>query len=167
MKVLIIISQFNSNIYGRLLRIAKYELEKAHAKFEIVEVPGAFELPAALAFAANSQLALTEPQPGYVILGCVLRSETPHFEYVCNSASYGIMKVAIEKDLAVGFGLITANNEGQALVRSDIDRENNYAKKAVEACLHMLNLKSRFAHKVIENANINNIKNKEPEENAK
>ena len=140
MGILIISSKMNSEVCDRLLNIAENELDQNKKKYSLIEVPGAFEIPAALSFTAKSE----QSYEGYVILGCVIRSRTPHFEYICNAAVYGITKVTLKHNLAVGLGVITSENEQQALERSNGENGFNYAKKAVETCLQMIKLKNNL-----------------------
>ncbi|AHX11332.1 6,7-dimethyl-8-ribityllumazine synthase [Neorickettsia helminthoeca str. Oregon] len=131
-KILVICSKVNPEICKKLYETAIEELKQRGLRYKAVYVPGAFELPSAL------NLLQADCFLGYVLLGCIIRSGTPHFDYVSSEACRGIMQVSLEKNLALGFGVITANNMEQAL-----ERIVPYAKAAVAACVSMINLKER------------------------
>jgi 6,7-dimethyl-8-ribityllumazine synthase len=137
-EILIISSKTNKDICDRLIHIAKYELEKNKKKYEIISVPGAFEIPAAISFSISKNFS------GYITLGCIIRSETPHFDYICSTSISGISKMVLKHNLALGFGLITTDDYSQAIHRSDINNSNNYALIAVNACLDMIKVKESF-----------------------
>ena len=137
-KVLIICSKFNKNICDKLLNIAQDKLLQSNMTYQSVRVPGAFEIPSALSICLSDRFA------GYVLLGCVIRSETSHFDYVCKESCRGIAKITMQNKLAVGFGLITAENKSQAMLRSDPNNDQNYAKQAVLACIEMIKLKDEM-----------------------
>lgn len=105
---------------------------------ETIMVPGAFEVPGAIAMAADSA-----KYDGYVALGCVIRGETSHYDYVCGESARGLMRLATERRLAIGYGILTVENEAQALARANRS-EKNKGKDAATACLEMLKLRKKF-----------------------
>ncbi|WP_374387860.1 6,7-dimethyl-8-ribityllumazine synthase [Sandaracinobacter sp.] len=136
-KVLIVCAGFYRHIYDLQLKGAIDALEAGGHKHELVEVPGALEIPAAISMAADSGA-----YDAYVALGCVIRGETFHFEIVSTESARGIMALTLD-GLPVGNGILTVENEAQALVRAD-PAQKNKAGEAVAAALALLELKRRF-----------------------
>jgi 6,7-dimethyl-8-ribityllumazine synthase len=136
-KVLIVGAGFYRHIYDLQLAGARAALEAGGHKHELVEVPGALEIPAAISMAAE-----TGGYDAYVALGCVIRGETYHFEIVSNESARGIMALTLD-GVPVGNGILTVENEAQALVRADPAKKNK-AGEAVTAALALLALKQRF-----------------------
>ena len=113
-------------------------LKAAGATHEVITVPGALEVPAAIAFAdASGQY------DGYVALGCVIRGETYHFEVVAGESARAIMALTLD-GLAIGNGILTVENEAQAIARADKTQKNK-GGEAAAAALAMAALKQRFA----------------------
>jgi 6,7-dimethyl-8-ribityllumazine synthase len=137
-KVLIVGAGFYRHIYDLQLKGAIEALEAGGHKHELVEVPGALEIPAAISMAADSGA-----YDAYVALGCVIRGETFHFEIVSTESARGIMALTLD-GLPIGNGILTVENETQALVRAD-PAQKNKAGEAVAAALALLELKRRFA----------------------
>lgn len=137
-RILIITAGFYKDYEQMLLQGAKAELEKASAIHETLEVPGCFEIPAALSMAITSY-----KYDGFIALGCVIRGETTHYDYVCMESARGINELAIRHNAAIGFGIITAENDAQALVRADI-KQKNVGGRAAIACLAMLDIKNKM-----------------------
>jgi 6,7-dimethyl-8-ribityllumazine synthase len=126
--VAVIVSRFNENVTKRLLSGAKDALHRAglaDADIHIEWVPGAFELPVAAEAAAAS-----EQFDAIVALGCVIRGETAHFEYVAGEAARGLGNVALAHRIAVGFGVLTTDSEIQALARAGGGAGNKGAEAA-------------------------------------
>jgi 6,7-dimethyl-8-ribityllumazine synthase len=142
--LLIIEARFYRDIADELLRGAVDALDKAGATYERIDVPGALELPAALSMA----LAVADDGgtmfDGYVILGCVIRGETSHYDIVAEQSARAIMDLAAGEGLAVGFGVLTVENDEQAWARARVG-EGNKGGGAAEAALHMIALRRRFA----------------------
>ncbi|MCG2839664.1 6,7-dimethyl-8-ribityllumazine synthase [Sandaracinobacter sp. RS1-74] len=136
-KVLLVGAGFYRHIFELQLKGAIAALEAGGHKHELVEVPGALEIPAAIALAADNG-----GYDAFVALGCVIRGETYHFEIVSNESARGIMALTLD-GLAVGNGILTVENEAQALVRAD-PAQKNKAGEAVEAALALLELRRRF-----------------------
>ena len=137
--ILIVEAPFYADIVEELRAGAEEALAAAGATVEHASVPGAFEVPAAISFAAD-----TGRYDGYVALGCVIRGETSHYDYVCAESARGLQDLAVERRLAIGYGILTTENDAQAWVRARRD-EKNKGRDAAEACLAMIALKRRFA----------------------
>jgi 6,7-dimethyl-8-ribityllumazine synthase len=113
-------------------------LEGAGATHETIFVPGALEIPAAIAFVAASDQRFD----GYVALGCVIRGETSHYDTVCNESARGLMDLALADNLAIGNGIITVEDEDQAWARADQSRKDK-GGDAARAALAMAKLKKQ------------------------
>jgi 6,7-dimethyl-8-ribityllumazine synthase len=118
-RFLIVEARFYQDIAAMLLEGAKTAFAKAHAAFEIVTVPGALEIPLAMAIALDHAAATQHPFDGAVALGCVIRGETHHFEIVANESARALMQLALARRLAFGNGILTVDTEAQALLRAD------------------------------------------------
>jgi 6,7-dimethyl-8-ribityllumazine synthase len=138
-RVLIVEARYYAHISDELLKGAMAALEAAGATFERLTVPGAFEIPAAIRFAEKS----ARPYDGYVALGCVIRGETTHYEHVCWESARGLQDLAFKEGVALGFGILTCENEAQALARAQVEKRNK-GGEAARACLAMIALKRRF-----------------------
>lgn len=139
-RVLIVEARFYDDIADALLEGATLALNKAGAAIETITVPGALEIPAAIAWAGE-----TGRYDGFVALGCVIRGETTHYDIVSNESARGLMDLTISRGLAIGNGIITVENEDQAWARakaSDLDKGGG----AAAACLAMMALKKRLSH---------------------
>lgn len=137
-RVLIATSRYYEKISLELEAGAHEVFEAAGAMVETIEVPGAFEVPGVIAMAADSA-----KYDGFVALGCVIRGETTHYDYVCGESARGLMRLATERRLAIGYGILTVENEAQAWVRAD-RKQKNKGRDAAEACLTMLALRKKF-----------------------
>jgi 6,7-dimethyl-8-ribityllumazine synthase len=142
--ILIVEAPYYAHIADLLGRGAVAALEAAGASYERLSVPGAFEIPAAIRFAAEAMARSTKTRfDGYIALGCVIRGETTHYDYVCGESARGLQDLALNHQLAIGFGILTVENEAQALARADLARKNK-GGEAANACLAMIALKQRF-----------------------
>ncbi len=143
--VMIVEARYYEHILDEMVRGAIAALDAAGASYERFAVPGAFEIPAAISFAVAAQArgAREARFDGYVALGCVIRGETTHYDYVCAESARGLQELALRHDLAMGFGILTVENEAQALARARIDRKNK-GGEAANACLAMIELKRHF-----------------------
>ena len=137
--ILVVEARYYAHINEELLKGALAALAEAGATHEHIVVPGAFEIPAAIRFA----VATNTPFDGYVALGCVIRGETTHYDYVCEQSARGLQDLALAHSLAIGFGILTVENEAQALARARVDRKNK-GGEAARACLAMVALKRKF-----------------------
>ncbi|WP_372918843.1 6,7-dimethyl-8-ribityllumazine synthase [Sandarakinorhabdus sp.] len=138
MHILIVEARFYTHIADMQLDGVTAALKAAGATFEAITVPGALEVPAAIAFAdASGQY------DAYVALGCVIRGETYHFEVVAGESARAIMALTLD-GLAIGNGILTVENEAQAIARADKSQKNK-GGEAAAAALAMVALKQRFA----------------------
>jgi 6,7-dimethyl-8-ribityllumazine synthase len=135
-RFLIVEARFYDHLNDKLIAGAKAAL-KGH-EVEVVTVPGALEIPGAIALAEESGA-----YDGYVAIGVVIRGETYHFEIVAGESARGIMALTMD-GIAVGNGILTVENEAQALVRADPGQKDK-GGEAAKAALALLALKQRFA----------------------
>lgn len=136
MRVLIVEARFYPHISDALYDGAVRALKSAGISFDRLEVPGALEVPAAIRLAADHY-------DGFVGLGCVIRGETHHFEIVAQESARGLMDLSVRRGLCIGNGILTVENEEQAMARAQADGMDK-GGGAVRACLTLVNLKSRF-----------------------
>ena len=139
-KVLIVGAGFYRHIYDLQLKGAIDALEAGGHKHELVEVPGALEIPAAISMAADSGA-----YDAYVALGCVIRGETTHYDTVCNDSSRAISLLGLQ-GACIGNGILTVENRAQAEVRADPAGQNK-GGGAAAAALHLLALSRKWAGK--------------------
>jgi 6,7-dimethyl-8-ribityllumazine synthase len=132
--VLILEARFYADLCDELAKGAIAAIEAAGATWERLAVPGALELPGAVALAE-----ITDAYDGYVVLGCVLRGETSHYDIVANESASGIMSLTLE-GLCIGNGILTCENEAQAWVRAKVS-EMDKGGGAAEAALAMIRFK--------------------------
>jgi len=138
--VLIIEAPYYSHIAAELRRGAERALAAGGATHETIRVPGAFEIPAAIGLAARA----SDRFEGFVALGCVIRGETTHYDHICTESARGLQELAIRDGLAIGYGILTVENEAQALARAAPDGRD-HGGAAVRACLAMVEIKRRLA----------------------
>ena len=136
--ILIAISPYYQEIAEALVTGASQVVSAAGFKAQIVTVPGAFELPAAIGYALRS-----ERFSGYIALGCVIRGETSHYDYVCSESARGLQNLAVEFGAAIGYGILTCDTLEQALERADVARGDK-GGEAARACLRMIELQHLF-----------------------
>ena len=142
-RILIVASPYYADIADALISGATREIEKNGAKAELVHVPGAFEIPGAIALAAAKK---GRKYDGYVALGCVIRGETTHYDYVCGESARGLMDLTLNHKLAIGYGIVTVNNMEQAKARAFTNRGDKGGDSA-HACLAMVALARRWKKK--------------------
>ena len=128
----IVASEYNSVIMDRLIEGAKRTL-KDQRHVQVIRVPGAFEIPL-----AAKRAAVSKKYDAVVAPGCVMRGETPHFEYISSAVSYALQQVALEADVPVGFGLLTVDTVQQAMDRSG--ESGNKGGEAAAAALAMIQI---------------------------
>jgi 6,7-dimethyl-8-ribityllumazine synthase len=138
--ILVVEAPYYAHIAAMLRRGAERALAAAGATHERIEVPGSFEIPAAIGIAARA----TDRFDGYVALGCVIRGETTHYDHICAESARGLQELAVKDGLAIGYGILTCENEAQALARAALDGRD-HAGAAVRACLAIIALKRSFA----------------------
>lgn len=139
---LIAVSRYYADIAEELVLGARSHLEAAGHSYELIDVPGAFELPAAIRYAMQGPRAYD----GYVALGCVIRGETSHYDLVCEQTARGLQNLAIHFNAAIGFGVLTVENKPQAQKRASVNNGNK-GREAAEAAMQMVLLRHRFAVK--------------------
>lgn len=141
--VLIVEARFYSHISDALLDGATAALEKGGARFERISVPGALEVPAAIAFAAKAGEGAGQRFDGFVALGCVIRGETYHFEIVAGESARGLVDLGINHGLCIGNGILTVENEKQAVARAARDQLDK-GGDAARACLSLITTRARL-----------------------
>jgi len=137
--LLIVEARFYDDIADALLAGAKAAIAAAGASFDLVTVPGALEIPAAIAMALKGG----KPYDGYVALGCVIRGETTHYDTVATESARGLMDLSVAFAVPIGNGILTVENEAQAWARARAT-EQNKGGGAAEAALTMAALKIRL-----------------------
>ncbi len=141
--VLIVESRFYEHIADSMLDGATAALEKGGAHFERLSVPGALEIPTAIALAARAGEHGGKLYDGYVALGCVIRGETFHFDVVAMQSARALTDLGIYNHLLIGNGILTVENEAQALVRAARDQLDK-GGDAARACLGLIAVRSRL-----------------------
>ena len=141
-QVLIVEARFYPDIADELLKGALQALDAAGAAHERLSVPGAFEIPAAIAMALESQRSQPSVPAfdGFLALGCIIRGETYHFEIVANESARALTQLAVSRRLALGNGVLTVETEAQALERADPSRGDK-GGEAARAALALYALK--------------------------
>ena len=137
-KFLIIEARFYDDISDSLAEGAIEKLELSGFEYDRLQVPGALEIPAAIAMAADTSSFL-----GFVALGCIIRGETLHYDIVSNESARGLMYLSIEKKIAIGNGIITVENKEQAFDRARISRKNK-GGDAAAAAIKMHSIKALY-----------------------
>jgi 6,7-dimethyl-8-ribityllumazine synthase len=137
-KLLIVEARFYDHLNDMLVQGARAAIAAAGHSHDTVTVPGALEIPAAIAFAEQSGL-----YDGYVAIGVVIRGETYHFEIVAGESARGILALTMD-GIAIGNGILTVENEAQATVRAD-PAQKNKGGEAAQAALALMKLRERFA----------------------
>ncbi|MCT4558602.1 MAG: 6,7-dimethyl-8-ribityllumazine synthase [Pelagimonas sp.] len=132
-KILIVVAPYYKDIAEAAVAGAKAEIEAAGGTHEVIEVPGALEIPTAIGMAER-----LSNYDGYVALGCVIRGETTHYDTVCNDSSRGITLLGLQ-GLCIGNGILTVENYDQAWVRADTQQMNK-GGGAAAAALHLVAL---------------------------
>lgn len=135
--ILIVTSRFYPQISSALEEEAINLIKKQGYSFELVDVPGAFEVPSVISHASK-----TSKYIGYVALGCVIRGETSHYDYVCGESARALMQMSLD-GLSIGYGILTCESKEQAFVRSS-PKGLNKGKAATLACLRMIELKKEI-----------------------
>ncbi|GHG90448.1 6,7-dimethyl-8-ribityllumazine synthase [Pseudodonghicola xiamenensis] len=136
-KLLIVVAPYYKDIADNLIAGAKAEIEAAGGSWEIAEVPGALEVPTAIAMADRYSNF-----DGYVALGCVIRGETTHYDTVCNDSSRALQLLGLQ-GLCIGNGILTVENRVQAEVRADT-ADQNKGGGAAAAALHLIALSRKW-----------------------
>lgn len=145
--ILVIEGRYYKHISDGLLFGAETTLKKHGATSEVVTVTGALEIPQILAAAIQAGLfkdGSAKPFHGCVALGCVIRGETSHYDIVAGESARALMQLATEHGIPVGNGILTVDNEAQAIVRSSVGKKDK-GRDAVEACLDVIRARRDFS----------------------
>jgi 6,7-dimethyl-8-ribityllumazine synthase len=142
-RILIVESHYYPEVADALIAGAEREIAKNGATSERINVPGAFEIPGAIALAVTKK---GKRYDGYLALGCVIRGETTHYDYVCGESARALMDLSVKDKLAIGYGIVTVNNADQAWARAATDRGDK-GGDAAHACLAMVALSRRWTKK--------------------
>jgi 6,7-dimethyl-8-ribityllumazine synthase len=142
-RALIVEARFYDDIQDALLEGAVAELKAAAVTHEVITVPGALEIPAAIAIALDAAQNSGKPYDAAIALGCVIRGDTIHFEIVSIESSRALMDLAVAKRIPLGNGIITVNTDAQAWARARAS-ELNKGGDAARAALAMLRIKRRL-----------------------
>ena len=132
-KILIVNANYYENISLNLIKCAKKFLEEHKYKISIVNVPGVFEIP--ITIRKN-----VKKYHGFIALGCVIKGETPHFNFICQSTFDAIIKISIDFNLPIGNGIITALNMSQAHARSSLNKNSSKSNKGSEAAYAVISV---------------------------
>ena len=130
-KILIVASNYYEEVTKNLINGSSIFLNEKNIEYDILEVPGCFEIPFLIKKHINNYL-------GFVALGCVIRGETYHFEIIANECSRKIMDISVDFNKPIGFGILTCETIDQAILRSDPSKKNK-GKQAASACMGLLN----------------------------
>ena len=136
--LLIVEARYYNEMADELLRGARLALEAAGATFDVVTVPGALEIPAAIAMALEAG-----DYDGFIALGTVIRGETTHYEIVSNESARALMEISVVDALPLGNGILTVENEAQAWARARVE-EQDKGGGAARAALAMVALKQKL-----------------------
>ena len=129
-RVIIVAASWHTEVMNGLIAGAVRACESAQANYELIRVPGSFELPVVAKAAAQAGA------DAVIALGVIIRGGTPHFEYVCDAATSGLSEVALSTGVPVGFGLLTCDDEAQALDRAGLEGSSeDKGREATEAAI--------------------------------
>ena len=136
--ILVVGSDYYKEIYENLVEEAKIIIEQEGFLYHLETVTGVFEIPSIITFSKHKF-------DGYVALGCVIRGETSHYDYVCSESARALMNISLE-GIAIGYGILTVENYNQALVRSKTIANKGLGKGKVAAlaCINQINLKIKY-----------------------
>ena len=137
MHFLVILSNFYENISTTLLQDAVAEIEQHNHTYQKISVPGALEIPAVISYAADSEI-----YDGFIALGCIVKGETIHHEIIAQESMRAINELAINLNLAVGNGIIAADNKQQAIIRAE---ERHKGRQAAKTAIHMAVIRKKFS----------------------
>jgi 6,7-dimethyl-8-ribityllumazine synthase len=143
LKLLIIEARFYDDLADALLEGAKAALDEAGAKYDVVTVPGALEIPAVISFALDAAEGDGADYDGYVALGTVIRGETHHFDIVANESARALMDLSVQEAICIGNGILTTENDEQAWTRAR-RTEGDKGGFAARAALTMIDVRKRL-----------------------
>ena|SRR5690242_2731471 len=144
LRMLVVEARFYPHISDALLKGATAALEEAGAEFDRVEVSGALEIPPAIAIATEAGKRKRTPYDGVVALGCVIQGETFHFDIVAMQSARALIDFSVQQQLPIGNGILTVDNEPQALTRAD-PAQGNKGGEAARAALGLARLRRDLA----------------------
>ena len=131
-RIALVAARYYKDIVDQLIEGASAIIAEAGGRVDVIDIPGAFEAPGAIALLAGRY-------DGFIALGCVIRGETTHYDYVCGESARGLMDLSVREKLAIGYGILTVENMAQAQDRADPKRRDK-GGEAARACLAMLAL---------------------------
>lgn len=142
---LVVAATFYRELADEMIKGARQAIAEAGAVCDVVEVPGAFEIPGAIRFAIKSMEVIggRRRYDGYIALGCVIRGETTHYDYVCQESARGLMDLTLNYSVALGYGILTCENADQAWARARLS-EGNKGGAAAEAAIAMVAAKKQL-----------------------
>jgi len=143
-RVLVVEARFYDDIADELLAGAGGALDKAEVDWDLISVPGALEIPAAIVIALDAAAARKKPYDGVVALGCVIRGETSHYDIVAGESARALMDISLARRLPVGNGILTVDTDKQAWARARTE-EHNKGGGAAEAALSLILTARRMA----------------------
>lgn len=141
--LLIVEARFYNELSDALLEGAKAALDEAGATYQVVTVPGALEIPAAISFALDAEADGAGIFDGYVALGTVIRGETYHFDIVAHESCRALTDLSVNESIAIGNGILTVENEEQAWARARPNKQDK-GGFAARAALSMINLRKQL-----------------------
>jgi 6,7-dimethyl-8-ribityllumazine synthase len=139
-RLLLIQAPYYEQVVAGMRTGAQRLAAESGATLEVVDVAGGYELPAALRMALQQQATRYD---GFLLLGCVVKGETDHYQFICDAICHGVMAIGAETGAAIGFGLLTVDTLAQALARSGADKHNKGAE-AMHALLMQVALRRRW-----------------------
>src|SRR5215213_10638380 len=142
-RMLVVEARYYDDIADQLLRGAKRVLKEAGATFDLVTVPGALEIPAAIMIAMHGAEARDQAYEGAVALGCVIRGETSHYDIVAGESARAIMDISIARDMPLGNGILTVDTDAQARARARLNGEDK-GGGAARGALTLVRLKRKL-----------------------
>ena len=140
-KILIVNSNYYKEISKNLLFTAKKELKINKFKISVINVSGVFEIPITILKNINKF-------NGFLALGCVIKGKTPHFDFICKTTFYGIMKITLDYKKPIGNGIITCLNKKQALERSSLSITSSKINKGIESSKAVISVLSNVPKKL-------------------
>ena len=143
-RVLVVEARYYDDIADELLAGAGGALDKAEVEWDLISVPGALEIPAAIVIALDAATARKKPYDGVVALGCVIRGETSHYDIVAGESARALMDISVARRLPVGNAILTVDTEKQAMARAGTE-EHNKGGGAAEAALSLIRTARRLA----------------------
>ena len=138
--ILIIVSNYYQDISDNLIEETKKVIEENNISYQIETVTGVFEIPSIVSFSKHKF-------DGYIALGCVIRGETSHYDYVCSESARALMDLSLD-GFAIGYGILTVENYEQAMIRSKTVANKGWGKGKVAAlaCINQINLKTKYTN---------------------